>query len=228
MLRENRFLIAEIQSRVTRNSRTHGKHRSSFFLNAGLRPSRRYQRARSDEAHVASDYVEKLREFVQLPLPQKFSEWRYSRIGRPGEHSTLVPTLANHRPEFQNVEFLTVFPRAPLAEQYGSARSALHHERDQQHEWKKGDKQKYSASYVETTLPGRITPRTYAARRPRLDFAFCYLPRNQAHKPPTTNSQIGIPYVAISAIDLQLVKSADKQLDTSRVPLECPSPVTEV
>jgi hypothetical protein len=35
------------------------------------------------------------------------------------------------------------------------------------------------------------------------------------------NSQIRIPYIGISAIDLQLVFGADKQLDTTRTALDC-------
>src|SRR5262245_5693180 len=82
-------------------------------------PLHRRIRPRTYQAHIASQHVEKLRQFIKACQPDEPPHGRDPAITRVSLIALRISTL-HHRPEFQNVEWLTVLSNSDLPI-YGTA-----------------------------------------------------------------------------------------------------------
>jgi hypothetical protein len=98
---------------------------------------------RSDEAHVAHQDVDQLRNFVEVRFAEDTADDRDARIvvARP-DRSGLALGMLHHRADFEDREDATVFSDSLLAMECGTARREFHedaddgqkrHENDQSH-----------------------------------------------------------------------------------------------
>ena len=99
------------------------------------------QRARSDQAHVALQYVEELRELVNAGLANDTAQGRHSRIPLDFEEDSLLlhllklfqfgelALIGNHRAELQAGEVFLVQSPALLGEHNRSLRSEFDRQR---------------------------------------------------------------------------------------------------
>src|ERR1022692_3322558 len=92
-------------------------------------------RSRANYAHVAPQYIEELREFVEIGLPEENAHCSPSRIvgGGPTRISFLTPPYS-HGPKFQHAKHAAVESYPLLDKEHRTTAGSFNHERDQKRE----------------------------------------------------------------------------------------------
>src|SRR5258708_37717693 len=116
------------------------------------------------EAHVAANYIDKLRDFVQPEFADKLADPRHSRIvlSRPlGAIGELC--IHPHRPELQHLERLPSQADALLPEDRRTFRIQPHRNRHQHHHRQRKHQPKDPETEVQRPFDRQIEPRAVKA-----------------------------------------------------------------
>ena len=74
--------------------------------------------ARADDAHIADEHVDQLREFVEAGHPQQAADPRDALIVPAGRFDAMgIARLGPHAPEFQDIEDPVALSHAGLAKE---------------------------------------------------------------------------------------------------------------
>lgn len=157
----------------------------------------------ADEAHLASDDMDELGEFVEAGLPQEAPDLRVAWVGsglvglaafRPVVSGGVgEPTARPHRAELHHAEVLAVAAHTGLVEDDVLAKGDPEHEGDRREEWQRHDEggrsddgveAPFQATLVEAGRVGDEMEVGYSEYFPCVDQVFVLL---HAYRPPPRN-----------------------------------------
>ena len=105
-----------------------------------------------DKTHITAQHVEKLREFIQLPATQEWTDRRKGLVANSRDGTALRFRKVDHGAELEDGEGMTVKAHPPLQEEHGAFGGEANHQSNQEKYRDQQRQREKHAGAIEATL----------------------------------------------------------------------------